>query len=404
MSDWKIWWKKISGFLQNSGTMIDYIYLKLGGNDVIATNNSDLFFQSFQSGNIWYTQTTLTTFTLLAGKTYDLCAYIRTTTVTVNDYIEINWVDWSNIPLTQTTPAYITGNWYSKAAGIIVISSDTVIKLRVTILVGVVTIKNTWWVQIKQVGWTNLLVWTMNITPTVSEYATVGTFTWTKPLGCRYIEVEVIGGGGGSASIGSTYTFVNTNINFINTGGNGWYYKGIIYCWSIPQINTISVVVGWWSIPLSATLTNIIAGNSGGTWSFGGYIICGGGAGSNFSVGNIYALWSNYNNWYAINWGTITTSWNVIRQVSDNSNMMIYYSYNNSTSTTVANLTNYTKNPYIEYTDNYSSRIGNGNTTYYTNNPSCYGKGSGGIVVTGWSTSTGNLVGYKGYVRVVEYY
>jgi hypothetical protein len=61
----------------------------------------------------------------------------------------------------------------------------------------------------------------MNITPTVSEYATVGTFTWTKPLGCRYIEVEVIGGGGGSASIGSTYTFVNTNINFINTGGNG---------------------------------------------------------------------------------------------------------------------------------------------------------------------------------------
>jgi hypothetical protein len=63
--------------------------------------------------------------------------------------------------------------------------------------------------------------------------------------------------------------------------------------------------------------------------------------------------------------------------------MMIYYSYNNSTSTTVANLTNYTKNPYIEYTDNYSSRIGNGNTTYYTNNPSCYGKGSGGIVVTG---------------------
>ncbi len=129
---WKIICKKISGFLQNSGTMIDYIYLKLGGSDVIVTNNSDLFFQWYQSGNIWYTQTTLTTFTLLAGKTYDLCAYIRTTTATVNDYIEINWVNWLNAPLTETTPAYITGNGYAKAAGIIVISGDTVVKLRVT--------------------------------------------------------------------------------------------------------------------------------------------------------------------------------------------------------------------------------------------------------------------------------
>jgi hypothetical protein len=73
--------------------MIDYIYLKLGNSDVNATINNDLFFQLFQSGNIGYTQTTFTTFTLLAGKTYELCGYIRITTATVNDIIEINWVD-----------------------------------------------------------------------------------------------------------------------------------------------------------------------------------------------------------------------------------------------------------------------------------------------------------------------
>jgi hypothetical protein len=77
--------------------MIDYIYLKFGTTDTVAVLNNDLFFQLYQSGNIGYTQTTFTTFTLLAGKTYDLCAYIRVTTTTVNDYVEINWVDSTNL-------------------------------------------------------------------------------------------------------------------------------------------------------------------------------------------------------------------------------------------------------------------------------------------------------------------
>jgi hypothetical protein len=339
---WKIICKKISGFLQNSGTMIDYIYLKLGGNDVITTNNSDLFFQWYQSGNIWYTQTTFTSFTLLAGKTYDLCAYIRTTTATVNDYIEINWVNWLNVPLIETTPAYITGNGYAKAAGIIVISGDTVVKLRVTTNVGDVTIKNTWWVQIKQVGWTNLLVWTMNMAPTVSEYATPGTYSWTKPYGCRYIEVEVIGGGG-SSNILSGFNMDTTNFRLLGAGGNGGYFKGMIISWSLSQTEPVIVTVG-------NTTTSVIwsgafsLGSQGWTSWFGWYVICNGGARGDSGSAALETWIRSIA--YANLGGTVTKAWNVTSYISDSS-----WIFNDCLFllgvTTLVSIKNPSKNPYI---------------------------------------------------------
>ena len=82
-------------------------------------------------------------------------------------------------------------------------------------------------------------------------YSTTGTYTWTKPAGCRKVLVKVVGAGGGGAS-------------YCESGGAGGYSEKVI---DVTNISTVTVTVGGGG----AAVTYYAAGGNGGTTSFGSY-------------------------------------------------------------------------------------------------------------------------------------
>ena len=40
----------------------------------------------------------------------------------------------------------------------------------------------------------------------ITSYTTAGSYTWTKPAGCTYVLVKVVGAGGGSAVHRATHS------------------------------------------------------------------------------------------------------------------------------------------------------------------------------------------------------
>mgnify|MGYP003327858531 CR=1 FL=1 len=85
--------------------------------------------------------------------------------------------------------------------------------------------------------------------------------TWNKPTNCRYVHVQVIGGGGGGSGHGES-------------GGSGGYSERII---NMSGVSSVSVTVAG---EVNGTYY-AGGGDNGGTSSFGGYLSASGGYGAN---------------------------------------------------------------------------------------------------------------------------
>ena len=88
-----------------------------------------------------------------------------------------------------------------------------------------------------------------------------GTYTWTKPAGCRLVRVMVVGGGGGGCAHGEA-------------GGAGGYAEKWI---NVESVSTVSVTVGG----RGGGTGYYSAGGDGSTTSFGSYVSASGGYGAN---------------------------------------------------------------------------------------------------------------------------
>lgn len=95
----------------------------------------------------------------------------------------------------------------------------------------------------------------------IKSYQGVGTFTWTKPVGCTTVLVKVIGGGGGACG-------------YCESGGAGGYAEKVI---DLTGVNTVTVTVGGGG----ASVAYYAAAGNGGTSSFGSYCSATGGYGAN---------------------------------------------------------------------------------------------------------------------------
>lgn len=95
----------------------------------------------------------------------------------------------------------------------------------------------------------------------ITSYATVGTYTWTKPSNCKTVLVRLVGGGGGAAG-------------YCESGGAGGYSEKVI---DVTAVSTVSVTVGGGG----ASVAYYTTGADGGTSSFGAYCSATGGYGSN---------------------------------------------------------------------------------------------------------------------------
>lgn len=91
--------------------------------------------------------------------------------------------------------------------------------------------------------------------------STSGTYTWTKPDGCRYVRVLVVGAGGGGCGHGE------------GGGAGGFAEKWI----DVTSVSSVTVTVGGRG---GGTGYHSGAGN-GGTSSFGSYCSASGGQGAN---------------------------------------------------------------------------------------------------------------------------
>jgi hypothetical protein len=95
--------------------------------------------------------------------------------------------------------------------------------------------------------------------------------TWTKPIGLRAVEVEVVGGGGGGGGAGTT---TSTQAAAAGGGSGGGYARSLILAADLP--NTVTVTVGAGGSGGSAGPNS---GASGGTSSFGSFTSAVGGNG-----------------------------------------------------------------------------------------------------------------------------
>lgn len=95
----------------------------------------------------------------------------------------------------------------------------------------------------------------------INSYTTAGTSTWTKPSGCRKVQVIVVGGGGGAAS-------------YNESGGAGGYAELLM---DVSAISTVTVTVG----AAGTAIAYYAAAGNGGTSSFGSYCSATGGYGAN---------------------------------------------------------------------------------------------------------------------------
>ena len=95
--------------------------------------------------------------------------------------------------------------------------------------------------------------------------------TWTKPAGCRFIEVECVGGGGGGGGgVGDANPSINT---CTGGGGGGAFARSLIDVTAITS-ETVTIGAG------GAGSTGNVTGITGGDTSFGALVIAKGGAGS----------------------------------------------------------------------------------------------------------------------------
>lgn len=98
--------------------------------------------------------------------------------------------------------------------------------------------------------------------------------TWTKPAGCKAIEVRVVGGGGGS---GNVYCATSQYTAGSGGGGAGGISMELI---NVTAVNSVAVTVGAGGAGGAASNSVANAGATGGTSSFGAYLSATGGAGS----------------------------------------------------------------------------------------------------------------------------
>jgi hypothetical protein len=94
--------------------------------------------------------------------------------------------------------------------------------------------------------------------------------TWNKPAGCRFVEVEVVGGGGSSGAIGAT---ASGEAAEAGGGGGGGYSRRLI---DVTAISSETITVGAGGAAPAAGVNN---GNTGGTSSFGSHASATGGGG-----------------------------------------------------------------------------------------------------------------------------
>jgi hypothetical protein len=109
-------------------------------------------------------------------------------------------------------------------------------------------------------------------TSKITRYYT-SSDVWTKPAGIKYVEVELVGGGGGSIDA----------INIpVSGGGAGGYARGKITANLLGT--TVAITVGpggsWRSYPNSSS------GYPGGASSFGTLVAAGGGSGGGTNPGS----------------------------------------------------------------------------------------------------------------------
>ena len=107
--------------------------------------------------------------------------------------------------------------------------------------------------------------------PKMQIFGTPGTYTWTRPIGCKFIRVRVAGGGGGSG--GAPATGAGQFSSSASGGGGGGYAEGIIS--NVSDLVSVTVGAG------GAGGTTSGSGATGGTSSFGNYLSATGGQGSN---------------------------------------------------------------------------------------------------------------------------
>jgi len=127
----------------------------------------------------------------------------------------------------------------------------------------------------------------------IQEFTTVGTSTWTKPVGARYVEVLIYGGGGGGGS-GRRRSASTANAATGGAGGGA----GARVEFRVPATNlanTETVVVGAGGIGGAAQTINEtdgIFGGTGGNSQFGSSVIViggSGGSGGSTSLGGVSA-------------------------------------------------------------------------------------------------------------------
>jgi hypothetical protein len=104
--------------------------------------------------------------------------------------------------------------------------------------------------------------------------------TWTKPTGCRFIKVMVIGGGAaGGGAVGAA-----SQASMGLGGGSGGY--------SIKWLNATSLTSETVTIGAGGTAVSGAAGNAGGTTSFGAHCSATGGTGGNVAAAGTTVLYS----------------------------------------------------------------------------------------------------------------
>lgn len=99
-----------------------------------------------------------------------------------------------------------------------------------------------------------------------NEYRSTGTFTWTKPTGCRYVRVICVGGGGGASG-------------HCEGGGSGGYAEKWI---NVEGVSSVTITVGRGGYGAGYYSNR----EDGGTSSFGSYVSASGGYGANRNWGH----------------------------------------------------------------------------------------------------------------------
>jgi len=121
------------------------------------------------------------------------------------------------------------------------------------------------------------------ITSTTQQiFETAGTFTWTKPTGCKKIKVTVTGGGGGAGAAGGNDTS-GTRVGGAG-GGGGTAIKTI----DVTSVTSVSVTVGAGGTR-AANLNTY--GTNGANSTFGTYCTGNGGSGGRGNDPDLYSGW-----------------------------------------------------------------------------------------------------------------